>query len=418
MADIVLSDGQEKAADRFVQFLYDPNEPVFVLCGYSGTGKSTLIKHLMDNLPKYLQVQKMIDPQAKQYEIQLTATTNKAAETFSHITGLECLTIHSFLGLMPMKDYSTGRVELRQRNKGNKKYGYLLFVDEASMVDSKLLSLIFDCIEDCKIVFIGDPAQLPPVKSSTTPVFDAGFPTAMLTEVMRQAEGNPIIQLATNFRHTVTTGVWTPFEPDGVNVIHLPRDDFDEELLKEFSRPDWKYRDSKLLSFTNHRAIYYNQELRNHVKGDPELQVGDYAICNSYVQVHTDGKNGKIATDQLVYISDKMNEQTIHGVEGTWLQVDRQYDVFLPKRREDVKELTKWATKNNDQSVLRTIDRWIDLRAAYAQTVTKSQGSTYDTVFIDVDDISTCTIGNLIARMMYVGTSRARYKCVLTGDFG
>ena len=64
-----------------------------------------------------------------------------------------------------------------------------------------------------------------------------------------------------------------------------------------------------------------------------------------------------------------------------------------------------------------TIERtWIDLRAAYAQTVDKSQGSTYDKVFIDLDDISHCTSGARIARMLYVAVSRARHQVIFTGD--
>jgi hypothetical protein len=267
---------------------------------------------------------------------------------------------------------------------------------------------------NCKIVFIGDPAQLLPIKSSTSPVFTAGFPTAQLTEVVRQAADNPIIQLATQFRETVISGVWTPFTPDGVHVIHLDREAFDAEVLKEFSRPNWKYRDSKVLSYTNHRAIAYNTALQEHVRGSPELQVGDYAVCNSYIQVG----NSKIATDQLVYISDIEDDTEVHGVPGNWITVDSRHRVFSPKTREARQALVKWAKSQNDYRLLKEVENWIDLRAAFAQTVTKSQGSTYDTVFVDLDDIATCTKANLIARLLYVGVSRARFRCFITGDFG
>jgi ATP-dependent exoDNAse (exonuclease V) alpha subunit len=62
------------------------------------------------------------------------------------------------------------------------------------------------------------------------------------------------------------------------------------------------------------------------------------------------------------------------------------------------------------------VENWIDLRAAYAQTVNKSQGSTYDRVFIDLDDIRRCNSGDQIARMLYVAVSRAREQVFLTGD--
>ena len=62
-------------------------------------------------------------------------------------------------------------------------------------------------------------------------------------------------------------------------------------------------------------------------------------------------------------------------------------------------------------------NRWVDLRAAYACTVNKSQGSTFDKVFIDIDDIARCNNGEQIARLMYVAVSRARNTVYLTGDF-
>ena len=61
-------------------------------------------------------------------------------------------------------------------------------------------------------------------------------------------------------------------------------------------------------------------------------------------------------------------------------------------------------------------NNWIDLRAAYASTINKAQGSTYKTVFIDLDDIKRCNSGDQIARMMYVGVSRASQRVWLTGD--
>lgn len=413
MKGIVLTQGQAGALDKFVQFLLDPNEHVFVLSGYSGTGKSTLIHTLIERLPEYMEQYESSCPEATQLEVKLTATTNKAAENFSDITGMECSTIHSFLGLRVVKDYDTGESRLAPKKANDYKYGYLLFIDEASMVNSELLQLIFERTVNCKIVFIGDPAQLSPVKSNTTPVFVAGFMQALLDEVVRQAKGNPITQLATNFRHTVNTGEWLDFEPDGKHVIHLDREAFDEEVLKEFSRSNWKYKDSKVLSYTNHRAIAYNNALCEHIKGDPELQVGDYAVCNHYIQVG----NEKIATDELVMISRIEPDTEQHGVPGNWITVDG-LRVFHPKTREAKKALEVWAKQEKNHALLREIENWIDLRAAYAQTVTKSQGSTYDKVFIDLDDIKTCTNANLIARLLYVGVSRARFQCFITGDFG
>lgn len=409
-----LSDDQQNGLDMFVSFLMDPSEQVMVLEGYAGTGKSTLVKQMLRNMHKYLKTLKLIHPNAYNYEVQLTATTNKAAEALQSITGMDVKTIHSFLGLRVNKDYMTGQTKLVPRDH-EPLFGYILVIDEASMIDSQLLTLIFEKTSGCKILFIGDPAQLLPVKSANAPVFLAGFKTAKLSKVMRQAEGNPIIGMATQFRETVNTGIWTPFTPDGVNIIHLSRTDFEDAILEEFMRPNWRYSDSKILAWTNNTVIWYNHEVNNRRTGDPHFIVGDYAVCNKHVTC----TKSSIKTDQMVYISSIEAPVIYMDVLGNWVTVDHLHRVFLPKSLASKLERMRKAKAENHFALLREIEeRWIDLRAAFAQTINKSQGSTYDKVFIDLDDIAKCNNGDSIARMMYVGPSRARHTVYLTGDFG
>jgi hypothetical protein len=409
-----LSDDQEAAKEMFVNFLLNPEEQVLVLQGYAGTGKSTLVKTLMDNMPKYLKMARVVNPSMFEYQVQLTATTNKAAEALAQITGMEVRTIHSFLGLRVVKDPRTGQSELFPRDH-TPEFGYILIIDEASMIDSKLLSIIFDKTTNCKIMFIGDPAQLPPVKYTTTPVFNAGFKTARLEKVMRQAEGNPIIQLATQFRETVTTGIWTKFKPDGHHIVHMDRSDFEDLIIAEFTRSDWRHRDSKVLGWRNETVLNYNHAINKQISGTPHFAEGDYAVCNKYVQC---GKNG-IKTDQMVYITTIEPDVEYKGVVGNWVTLDYMNRVFFPRSLAAKNERIKQAKAHDEISLLMEIeDRWIDLRAAFAQTINKSQGSTYDKVFIDLDDVARCNLGDQIARLMYVGVSRARYFVYLTGDFG
>lgn len=409
---ITLTKDQQTALDAFVNFLTDPIETVFVLSGYSGTGKSTLIKTLLDQLPGYMKTAKLINPSQKEYEIQLTATTNKAAETFSQITGMDVATIHSFLELRVQTDYETGVTKLIPRNQDIKR-GYLLFIDEASYVDKQLLGLIFKRTESCKIVFMGDPAQLTPVKSQGTPVFDAGFTGAKLTQVVRQAEGNPIVDLSAKFRETVTSGEFFSFQPDGKHVQYMTREAFYKAIEDEFIRPDWRYSHSKILAWTNKCVIGYNHAVRDLVKGDPHFQIGDYAICNKFVVCN----NKTIKTDQLVQITHISQDTEEHGVKGNYFVIDHVHQVFGPKSLADKNAFIKKArAEERYQLVELAENRWIDLRAAYACTINKAQGSTYDRVFIDLDDIRRCNSGDQIARMLYVGVSRARFNVVLTGD--
>lgn len=410
---ITLSEDQQNAAIAFGTFLVDPTETVFVLEGYSGTGKSTLVKYLIEGIDNHIRAIKLIQPDFQELEVELTATTNKAAEALSNLTGMVVRTIHSYLGLRVQTDYKTGVTTLTPSNR-SQVYDSLIFIDEASYIDSYLLGLIFKCTSNCKIVFIGDPAQLTPVKSGSTPVFSAKFSGAKLEKVVRQSEGNPIIELSTLFRHTVSTGKFFKFKPDGNSVIHLPRDEFEDAILAEMSRSDWKHSDSKVLAWTNKCAIAYNHAIREHAKGDPQLQVGDYAICNNFISVN----RISFKTDELVCITGIEDNAYEHGVLGKKYQINHLLSLFMPDSLADKKKIIKEYTSAGNQPGLYEIDtQWIDLRGAYTCTVNKAQGSTYDTVFIDLDDICKCNSGNQIARMLYVAISRARSKVYLTGDF-
>ena len=410
---ITLTDDQQAALTAFNQFLLDPIETVFVLSGYSGCGKSTLVRTIIDEVPDFIRGARLLNPSQKDYQIELTATTNKAAENLGQITGQAASTIHSFLGLRVQTDFKTNVTTLLPRSQHAVKSGYLLFIDEASYVDSQLLGLIFKMTRNCKIVFIGDPAQLTPVKATSTPVFDANFSGAALTTVVRQAEGNPIVDLSTKFRETVNTGQFFAFTPDGDAVKYLVRDEFNAAIEAEFTRPDWRYQDSKILAWTNKCVINYNHFVRNQVKGDPHFQVGDYAICNSFLSL---GRQS-IKTDQLVQITGIEPDTTYHDVPGNVFTLDYTTRVFQPKTLAEKNARIKLARAQGDLSLVAEIEtQWSDLRAAYACTINKAQGSTFDRVFVDLDDIRRCNSGDQIARMLYVGISRARHQVFLTGD--
>lgn len=414
MSDLILSEGQQRAQNAFIAMLNSPTEHVLVIEGYAGVGKSTLVDTLMKNLDSYMKMAELLNPNAPTYEVALTATTNKAAEVFSQMTGMEVSTIHTYLELYVWKDFKTGQSTLKSRG-GDPKVCKLLIIDEASMIDPELLKLIFERTENCKIVFIGDPAQILPINCPFAPVFSAGYPTATMDEVLRQAEGSPIIGAATNFRNTVNTGIWTPFKPDGQAIQVVEREEFYDLIIDEFTRPGWKFRDSKVLAWTNACVIKYNHAINDKVSGTAEISVGDYVVNNKMV---TNGTT-KITTDQQVYVTKIVEDMVEFGVRGRLVELDYKHSFFFPDTLESKAARIKEAKTNNEYSVLKHIDeRWIDLRSAFAQTYNKSQGSTYDIVFIDLDDLNKCHIANAVARYLYVGFSRARHRVYVTGTIG
>ena len=413
---LTLTPGQQKGFDGFCNFLLSKHEHVFVLEGYAGTGKSTLTDTMIEHIPNLEKSVKLVDPSFSGWDLQLTATTNKACEALAALTGRNVKTIHSFLGLRVHKDYKTGESKLVVRDWDAIKTNQLIFIDEASQIDASLLKTIFALTRDCKIVFMGDPAQLTQVRSSGTPVFTSGFPTAKLTEVVRQAKGNPIIDLATAFRNTVKTGEFFSFKPDGVAIQAVSPQEWGDLIKAEFLDPKWHHNQSKVLAWTNKAVIAYNQAIRDFVQGTPDFQVGDYAVVNSYIPAQRKGSY-PLKTDELVHITKIGGWREDYGVQGRMIELNEDRQVFLPISLEARKARIKQAKAEGHFGVMMNIDQnWVDLRAAYSCTIAKSQGSTYDTVFIDLNDVKRCNQPNQIARMLYVAVSRAREKVIFGGD--
>ncbi len=413
MTKITLTHDQHQALASINTFLLDPKETTFVLQGYSGTGKSTLVKTFLDNLPNFIKTSKLLNPDfLDNYSIKLTATTNKAAENLQQITGREVSTIHSLLGLRVNTNYKTNTTKLIPATKEVFK-DYVLLIDEASYIDNQLLGYIFSKTSNCKIIFIGDPAQLIPFNVNNSPVFNAGFSSALLSQIVRQENNNPIVELSTQFRNTVNTGKFFQFIPDGTHVNSLSYGDFIQEMINDAKRPDWKYADSKILTWTNKAAINYNNIIRSAVQGIPHFSIGEYATCNSFISIN----KRSIKTDQLVKITGISEVITYHNIPGNLFELDGNIKAFMPKTIEMRNARIKQARKEKDIVIVEDIERnWIDLRAAYAQTINKAQGSTYTKVFIDLNDVGKCNNGNQIARMLYVATSRPKTHLYLTGD--
>ena len=410
-----LSNDQQAVVEGFVDFLHSPTETVLVIEGYAGTGKSTLVKYLMDNLESYIAIARTLNPDFIDREVVLTATTNKACEELSRITkGREVRTIHSLVGLRVDTDFKTGKSTCVPK-AGAGIENMFVFIDEASYIDHQLLQNIFKLSNNCKFVFMGDRAQLAAVGCINPPVFSAGFNSLQLTNVLRQAEGSPIIELATLFRNTVNTGKWYEFEPDQQTVItYEDREIFEDVVMKEFTRADWSYRESKILAWTNKCVLDYNHALATMTVGTPQFSVGDYVINNSFVS--NGGKS--IKTDQTVEITSMEGEEPLYGIRGIWYRLDSKGPFFFPGSPQELKEgMKKLHAKDAFNKLQHLSSVVVDLRHSFAQTINKSQGSTYNEVFIDLDDLKRCNSGDQVARMLYVAVSRARNKVHIVGDF-
>lgn len=110
-----MNQGQKYAAEAFFSFLFDPSQKEFILSGPAGVSKTYWMGYIIDEImPRYHETCKLIgiDPE---YDVVMTATTNKAAEVLEYATGRPTQTIHSFLNLADLReDYSTGKMKLNK----------------------------------------------------------------------------------------------------------------------------------------------------------------------------------------------------------------------------------------------------------------------------------------------------------------
>ena len=415
MSPVVLTNCQQKAFDALLGFLADPSEPFFVVEGYAGTGKTFLMKEVIKEWGRISDAIQLLSPNKVITDMVFTATTNKAAEELQKATGWRTHTIHKALGLYMRKNHSTGKYDLVERPIFDAIRDSVIIVDEASYLDQEVIDKLLTRTVNCKFIFLGDPAQLVPVGYSSAPIFTKGLPTTHMSEVKRN--GGKILELATAFRHTVTSGIFPTFKPDGQEVIWLPRPEFGKAIDAEFGRPLWNYEHSKVLTWRNNTAVEYAQYIREQVMGDADIQVGDFVSVNSYV-MHISRK-ASYKTDEIVLIQEIGPEVQEYGHKGHWVKLDGLYyfNPVDPKSKEKASTMAaRLSNKSDSYKMGNAVDSWIDLRALTSQTINKAQGSTYKKVFIDLDDVAAAPSGNVIARMLYVGVSRASTQVILSGD--
>lgn len=389
-----LTKDQEKAKQAFLDF-YNSNERFFIIEGYAGTGKTTLVKYLIKHLPN------------KKYTPVLTATTNKAAEALASTVGQSVDTIHGLLKLYIHTDFKTGEQSLRLSKSAQPLSDLIIFIDEASYIDYTLLNWIKKLTTYCKVVFMGDSLQLTPVKCSTTPAFNLECRKVVLNQVIRQEDNSPIKDICNLLRQTIKGSEFPKIGLDHKVLKYLDQQDFEQEILKEYSKSDWTPNTVKILAWTNQAVNKYNQLVSKALWGHTHFLAGDYAYNNHRVV--------DIYTDKLIKIK-QIEPDIQYDTEGYRVLLNGT-DYFMPKDFKLIKKKMNQAIKEGNTELAKHVsDFWCDLRPVYSCTVNKSQGSTYDKVFIDLNDIAKCKQSNTLARLLYVAISRAKHEVIFTGD--
>ena len=420
-----LNQGQKAAAEGLFQWLLSP-EKAAVVSGPGGVGKSHLMAYLIENtIPQYQDMCQLLGQKVKYDSVYLTATTNKAASVLTDLaaaTGVTSTTIHTLLGLIVKEDFKTGRTNLQRRSDTPIIQNAMIIVDECSMVDKQLFAAIMEYTHDCKIIFVGDHCQLAPVFEPISQVFTNNFPMFHLTQQMRNANQPALQALCEQLRETVETGVFKPIVGVPGVIDYLPPDLMQAELAKRFLDPVAADQ-GRIVAYSNRQVMAYNHFIRDLRKLPDDFQKGEFLVSNSAFVRNT---KTFLHAEQEVEVVDVSNEtQEVYLPMDGLLHVRQitlethtgvQLDVTIPTNYDHFHNLIRfYGNKREFQTYFALKNNYPDLRQRDACTVHKSQGSTYEYIFIDLGNISKCSNNSDVARLLYVAASRPRNRIFLYG---
>lgn len=438
------TDGQRIVLVHLAAFLLSTKKnPTYLLQGYAGTGKTTLVTTLVRTLPRL------------GMDYQLMAPTGRAAKVLSGYTGKLSSTIHR--KIYRFQQFSDG--SLRMTRAQNKAKNTVFIVDECSMISddySNGRSLLDDLVnyvfsgENCRLLLIGDNAQLPPVGLENSPAndinvlrnsFSLTVASYQMTEVMRQALESGILWNATELRRRFLSEVSLPlFKANGFDDVHC----IDPQEFEELLRQSFNGRSSNeavIICRSNKRANMYNQAIRARVlQEDGEIATGDklMVVKNNYFWTDESQKVSFIANGDMIELMRINSTEEMYGFH--FADVDIQLTDYQEEPNLSVKILLETLTSDSPALTQDETDRLyraveedymdipnkrdrykamrqnpyfnaLQVKFGYALTCHKTQGGQWPTVFIDapfIPDGETLQTSDL--RWFYTAVTRAQQQ--------
>jgi exodeoxyribonuclease V len=450
--------GQQNLIKRLADFIVSDmgQFPLFLLEGYAGTGKTTVVSTLVKALPK------------AGFSAVLLAPTGRAAKVLSLYAQMPAFTIHKRL-YRPAMD-ADGHVHFQVQQ--NKSVRTLFIVDEASMIPDDRQSgentafqtrnLLEDLIghvfsgQDCKMLFLGDSCQLPPVGSVQSPALDTDLlresyyldlDSFILSDVVRQSLESGILSVATGIRAKIgINGSGLPLPLFGkenafADVISITGIDMPDAMQQAFS--DFGRENTVVITRSNKRANLFNQAIRERILfHENELAAGDnlMVVRNNYFWLPDESKAGFIANGDIIEVQSIRKTEELYGfrfAESTVRMVDYpeepSFDVKLllntinsegpALNHEDNQKLFNEvmadymgeSTRRKRMAGIRNNPHFNALQVKHASALTchKTQGGQWDAVFIEKGFLKDEMIDTEYLRWLYTAVTRATKKLFL-----
>lgn len=403
--EIILTEEQNAAKQGVLKWFKNGLSDEYRLTGYAGTGKTTLLADIISylmftaNAPRIA----ITAPTNKAVRVIKDSLSKKVANLDSHLKTDAC-TIHSLLGLVVYNDDEHGVAKVKKNGPGRVKSFDLVIVDEASMIDKQVYQHIIESQNgQVKYLFVGDPAQLPPINEKES--LAISNPDVFLKNIMRQAAENPIISLATEIRENITEpkdffSKWERKEP--------------KEFLShaiDFFKTNAN-SDGKILCYTNKAVNMYNDFVRKKIYGEnaADYEKGEVIFVNEVT--NETASNGVIRSDELIVIEvEKVPEEItalnqkfnfysyeiyVKNPYTEWegyinpVTVEHRpaYDKLIEMLFQNAAKMPPGsdARKAGYKLAFEVKERYDVVSYNFALTIHKSQGSTYKEVWLDSQD--------------------------------
>lgn len=444
---------QDIALQKLAHFITEDSEDkIFLLKGYAGTGKTSIVGTLTKNLWKI-----------KKSPV-LAAPTGRAAKVMTNYSGYQAFTIHRKI-YYPKK----AGVKIEFTLQRNKHKNTIFIIDEASMISdqpgrgegSSDNSLLDDLIEyvysgrNCKLILIGDTAQLPPVHMELSPALDANqlelqyqmeVDQIELTEVVRQEEESGILLNATALRESIKDEFAEAFRFDESRGSDMLRLVDGEDIMNAINEAydNLGHEETAIVVRSNKRANLYNQQIRSRILfREDEITTGDYlmVVKNNYFWIKPNTEAGFIANGDIIEILEIYSFKDLYGFRFARVKVQM---VDYPKMKpfetvimldtlninapslpyEDSNRLYQEVRKDyvdiqsNYKKYLKVKNNEyfnaLQVKFSYAITCHKSQGGQWNTVFVEQPYIRD-EVDREYLRWLYTACTRAQKKLYLIG---